>query len=152
MVGYTKIQDGKRIYWLPGVPVDAGEVELEPKNNLEDMISALESVMPANASREMKERARNIIELYTGRRVDATSVLMYAVQKGQFNKYAQRLEDKYEEDIKFMHSDIRFARIDVTAFFLAQFLELGVAKEEDVRSTINLVKKNRAGLVVVPNK
>ena len=113
---YVDAQEGIRIYLLPNVPMDAGEIPAEKGFDLEDAVSKFPEAR--------QEKVRRIGEQYAGRQLDATSILLYAEEKGKFDDYASRLESK-PEDFEFIHPDLMMARTDVNTFFMRPLCRLG---------------------------
>jgi hypothetical protein len=138
---FVPAQDGIRIYLLPNVPMNAGKI---PKEGGFDLEGALES-FPLG----LRERVRKIGIKYQGRQLDATSILLYANERGQFEDYAQRLENK-PKDFEFIHPDLMMARTDVTAFFMKLYADLGIAPKAEAESAERQVRDYGAGVVVMP--
>lgn len=121
-IRYKKAQDGTRLYLLPNVPIDAGEIPTEKGFDLEGVVSKFPE--------ELQDRARRIVEQYSGRQLDAMSILLYAKENGKFDDYAGRLESKLK-DFGCIHPDLMMARTDVSAFFMRLYADLGVAPIEE---------------------
>ena len=138
---YVNAQNGIRIYLLPNVPMDAGEIPVEKGFDLEKAVSKF----PVN----LQERVRRIGQSYNGRQLDATSILLYAHEKDCFEKYASRLENK-PDDFKFIHPDLMQARTDVTAFFMRLYADLGIAPKEEAERSERQLKDYGAGVVILP--
>ena len=138
---YVNAQDGIKLYLLPNVPMDAGEIPVERGFDLEGAVSKF----PEN----VQERVRVIGQSYNGRQLDATSILLYAQEKGCFEEYAKRLEAK-PEDFKFIHSDLMQARTDVTAFFMRMYADLGIASKDEAERSERQLRNYGVGVVVLP--
>ncbi|MEK6875631.1 MAG: hypothetical protein AABX30_03030 [Nanoarchaeota archaeon] len=106
---FISAQDGIRLYLLPNVPMDAGEIPVERGFDLEKTVSKFPE--------SLQKRVRKIGQNYKGRQLDATSILLYAHEKDCFEEYAKRLEEK-PKDFEFIHPDLMQARTDVTSFFM----------------------------------
>jgi len=137
---YVNAQDGIKLYLLPNVPMDAGEIPVERGFDLESAVSKF--------SATVQDRVRRIGQDYNGRQLDATSVLLYAQEKGCFEEYAKRLEAK-PEDFKFIHSDLMQARTDVTAFFMRMYADLGIAPKEEAERSERQLRNYGVGVVVL---
>jgi len=140
-IRYVNAQDGIRLYLLPNVPMDAGEIPAEKGFDLEGAVSKF----PEN----VQDRVRAIGQSYNGRQLDATSILLYAQEKGCFEDYAKRLESK-PEDFKYIHPDLMQARTDVTAFFMRLYADLGIAPKEEADRAERQVRDYGVGVVVLP--
>jgi hypothetical protein len=142
----NRYEDGSkmRIYLLPGVPTDVVSLPIMPDLKKGDLDDFLQGFHPEN-----RKKARNIIESYSGRQIDAASVLRYADEQGKFPEYAKTLEDKMESDIKYVHPDARYARTDFSAFILGLYADLGIAPREEAESMKKQVESYGAGVVVL---
>jgi len=149
MVGYMNLKDGSRVYFLPGVPMNAGKIENEGDISVEDVLPIVKEEIKEDPDGSIEERVTTILEKYNGRLIDASSVLMYALKQGKFDEFAKRLEESYK-DFGHIHPQMMIARTDVTAFFLQMYLDLGTEKQEKVQPTIDFVKKYGPGLIVHP--
>ncbi|MDO8509447.1 MAG: hypothetical protein Q7S27_07265 [Nanoarchaeota archaeon] len=138
---YVNAQNGIKLYLLPNVPLDAGEIPIEKGFDLEMAVSKF----PEN----LKERVRKIGQSYSGRQLDATSILLYAEEKGSFEEYAKRLESK-PKDFEYIHPDLMVARTDVTAFFMRLYADLGVAPKEEAEKSERLLSDYGVGVVMFP--
>jgi len=138
---YVDAQDGIKLYLLPNVPMDAGEIPVERGFDLEGAVSKFPE--------KMQDRVRAIGQGYNGRQLDATSILLYAQEKGCFEDYAKRLESK-PEDFKFIHPDLMQARTDVTAFFMRLYADLGIALKEEAERSERQLRDYGVGVVVLP--
>jgi len=137
---YVKAQDGIRLYLLPNVPMDAGEIPSEKGFDLEGAVSKFPETR--------QERVKKIGEQYIGRQLDTTSILFYAEERGKFDDYAKRLESKLK-DFKFIHQDLMMARTDVTAFFMRLYVDLGVAPVEEAERAERQLRDYGVGVVVL---
>ncbi len=137
---YVQAQDGIRVYLLPNVPMDTGEIPTERNFDLEGAVSKFPE--------EMQERVRRIGEQYVGRQLDATSILLYAEERGKFDDYARRLESK-PNDFEVIHPDLMMARTDVTAFFMRLYADLGVAPVEEVERAERQLEDYGKGVIVL---
>jgi len=142
-IRYVNAQDGIRLYLLPNVPMDAGEIPAEKGFDLEGAVYKF----PEN----VQDRVRAIGQSYNGRQLDATSILLYAQEKGCFEDYAKRLESK-PEDFKYIHPDLMQARTDVTAFFMRLYADLGIAPKEEADRAERQVRDYGVGVVVLPKR
>ena len=140
---YVDAQDGIRLYLLPNVPVDAGEIPVEKGFDLEKAVSTF----PAN----LQERVRKIGQSYNGRQLDATSILLYAQERDCFEEYAKRLEAK-PKDFDFIHPDLMQARTDVTSFFMRLYADLGIAPKEEADRSEKQLRDYGTGVVVLPKR
>jgi hypothetical protein len=140
---YVKAQDGIRLYLLPNVPMDAGEIPTEKGFDLEGAVSKFPE--------EFQDRARRIGEQYSGRQLDAMSILLYAKEKGELDNYAKRLESK-PKDFEFIHPDLMMARTDVSAFFMRAYADLGVAPVEEAERAERQLRDYGVGVVVLPKR
>jgi hypothetical protein len=138
---YVEAQEGIRIYLLPNVPIDAGEIPIEKGFDLERSLD----VFPL----EMRDRARRIGELYAGRQLDTMSILLYAKEQGKFDDYAKKLESK-PRDFDYIHPNLMMARTDVSAFFMRLYADLGVAPQEDAEKAERQLRDYGIGVVVLP--
>ncbi len=137
---YVSAQDGMRVYLLPNVPMNVGKI---PREKGFDLEKALES-FPTN----MRGRVRQIGMKYQGRQLDATSILLYAHERGNFEDYARRLENK-PKDFEFIHPDLMMARTDVTAFFMRLYSDLGIAPRAEAERAERQVRDYGIGVVVI---
>ncbi len=78
-----------------------------------------------------KERATRIVNDYVGQDMNALSVLVYAVERGRFDEFADKLEEHYNESLKYIHPKIR--RLSVVpgarraeAFFIDCYESMGI--------------------------
>lgn len=140
---YVNAQEGIRIYLLPNVPMDAGKIPTEKGFDLEGAVSKFPE--------GLQNRARRIGEQYSGRQLDAMSVLLYAKEKGEFDNYAKRLESK-PEDFESIHPDLMMARTDVTAFFMRLYADLGVAPVEEADRAERQLRDYGVGILVFPKR
>ncbi|MDE1856851.1 MAG: hypothetical protein KGH98_02070 [Candidatus Micrarchaeota archaeon] len=114
-----------RVYLLPNVPVDAGE--LIPRQDLDRQ---KETEILGKFKPEHKETVKDLWSKYEGESLSAVSVLLYAEERGRFDEFAEKLRKEYDRNIIYMHPDIRTSRTDVMAFFNELYAELGVATVE----------------------
>ena len=140
---YVEAQGGIRLYLLPNVPMDAGEIPTEKGFDLEGAVSKFPE--------ELQDRSRRIGEQYSGRQLDAMSILLYAKERGKFDDYAGRLESK-PKDFEFIHPGLMMARTDVTAFFMRLYADLGVAPVEEAERAERQLENYGVGVVVLPRK
>ena len=140
---YVEAQDGIRLYLLPNVPIDAGEIPTEKGFDLEGAVSKFPETR--------QERVRRIGEQYAGRQLDATSILLYAEEREKFDDYAKRLESK-PKDFEFIHPELMMARTDVTAFFMRLYADLGVAPAEEAERAERQLENYGVGVVVLPRR
>jgi len=140
---YVEAQEGIRIYLLPNVPMNAGEIPTEKGFDLKGAVSKFPE--------ELQDRVRRIGEQYSGRQLDAISVLLYAKEEGKFEDYAKRLESK-SRDFEFIHPDLMMARTDVTAFFMRLYADLGVAPVEEAERAERQLENYGVGVVVLPKR
>ncbi|HLC97212.1 MAG TPA: hypothetical protein VJC21_00305 [Candidatus Nanoarchaeia archaeon] len=63
--------------------------------------------LPSEQRDSAKERARNIIEDYKSREIDALSILAYAAEQGRFNEFAKRLEEHHKINLQYVHPEAR---------------------------------------------
>ncbi|MBI2583890.1 MAG: hypothetical protein HYW25_04440 [Candidatus Aenigmarchaeota archaeon] len=120
--------------------MDAGEIPTERGFDLEGAVSEFPEAR--------QERVRRIGEQYAGRQLDATSILLYAEERGEFDKYATRLESRHE-DFEFIHPGLMMARTDVTAFFMRLYADLGVAPAEEAERAERQLRDYGIGVVVL---
>ncbi len=140
---YVNTQDGIKLYLLPNVPMDAGEIPVERGFDLEGAVS--------NFPENVQERVRAIGQSYNGRQLDAISILLYAKERGCFEDYAKRLESK-PKDFEFIHPELMQARTDVTAFFMRLYADLGIAPKEEAERSERQLKDYGVGVVVLPKR
>ena len=140
---YVEAQEGIRLYLLPNVPIDAGEIPTEKGFDLEGAVSKFPETR--------QEKVRRIGEQYAGRQLDAISILLYAEERGKFDDYARRLESK-PKDFEFIHPELMMARTDVTAFFTRLYADLGVAPVEEAERAERQLENYGAGVVVLPRR
>ena len=140
---YVEAQEGIRLYLLPNVPIDAGEIPTEKGFDLEGAVSKFPETR--------QEKVRRIGEQYAGRQLDAISILLYAEERGKFDDYARRLESK-PKDFEFIHPELMMARTDVTAFFMRLYADLGVAPVEEAERAERQLENYGAGVVVLPRR
>lgn len=140
---YVQAQEGIRVYFSPNVPIDAGEIPTEKGFDLEEAVSKFPE--------ELQDRTRRIGEQYSGRQLDATSILLYAKEKGKFDDYAKRLESK-PKDFEFIHPELMMARTDVSAFFMRLYADLGVAPVEEAERAERQLRDYGIGVVVLPRR
>ena len=140
---FVNVQDGIKLYLLPNVPVDAGEIPVERGFDLEKAVSTF----PAN----LQERVRKIGQSYNGRQLDAVFILLYAQERGCFEEYAKRLESK-PKDFDFIHPDLMQARTDVTSFFMRLYVDLGIAPKEEAERSERQLRDYGVGVVVLPKR
>ncbi|MFH1174343.1 MAG: hypothetical protein V1725_04370 [archaeon] len=139
---YVQAQDGIRIYLLPGIPTDAGELFSEKNFDLESALAGFPD--------GKKERARAIGKKYAGRQLDALSVLLYAEEQGTFDEYARTLESK--QDFSSIHPDLMLARTDVTAFFLRLYADLDIAPVAEAERAERQLSEYGVGVVIHPKR
>lgn len=140
---YVRAQGGIRLYLLPNVPMDAGEIPTEKGFDLEGAVSKFPE--------EFRDRVRRIGEQYAGRQLDATSILLYAEERGKFEEYAKKLESK-PKDFEFIHPDLMMARTDVSAFFMRAYADLGVAPVEEAERAERQLENYGVGVVVLSKR
>lgn len=140
-IRYVNAQDGIRIYLLPNVPADAGDIPKENGFNLEKGVLEFPT--------ELRERVRGIGEKYRGRQLDATSILLYAHERKKFDEFAKRLEDK-PHDFEFIHPDLMMARTDVNAFFMRLYADLGISPEQEAVRAERQLRDYGVGVIVLP--
>ena len=78
----------------------------------------------------VRQRATQIVGNYVGRDADVLSVLGYAIQRGSFDEFAQKLEDNYRSDIMYVHPDARRSHPRIDDFFIECYTSLGIEKRE----------------------
>ncbi len=132
-----------RVYLLPGVPMDAGEIPKMP--DVPDLKDTINEMFKS----EHRATAERIGREYSGRQIDALSILKYAEGQGSFNEFAKRLDDEMKGSITYMHPDIRYARTDVTAFFMELYADLGIAPRAEAVKQRKIVDDYGAGLVIL---
>ena len=140
---YVEAQEGIRIYLLPNVPVDAGQISVEKDFDLEAAVKKF--------PKTRQERVRRIGEQYAGRQLDATSVLLYANERGKFEDYAKRLESK-PGDFESIHPELMMARTDVNAFFLRLYADLGIAPVDVAEKAERQLENYGIGVIVLPKR
>jgi hypothetical protein len=145
---YVEAQDGIRVYLLPNVPVDVGEIEVQEDYDEATVNGFMDKV---GFSSEQRERGRRIVGNYRGRQMDTLSVLGYAQEQGRFDEFAQRLEERHTE-WRTVHSDLMYSRTDITAFFLGLYAALGKAPREEATKARELAENYGPGVVVLPKK
>jgi hypothetical protein len=147
---YVNAQDGMRVYLLPMVPIDAGQIPVQEDLNDSKISEYMEELQFTS---EQKERARRIAVDYRGRQIDALSVLGYAKEQGDnmFDTFAEKLEER-KKDFETIHPDLRYARTDIMAFFLGLLADLGKAPVKEAEAMEELVKKYGPGIIVLPKK
>ncbi len=135
-----------RIYILPGVPLGAGDM---PGDRLEvgDALSFLDENLDGGIPEYARQRVKNILASYKGRRMDTMFVLRSAIEKNKFEEYADKLEKTFQ-DFERIPSIMRNARTDISAFFWKLYLELGDAEEEAAASWIDFNNEYGPGLLV----
>lgn len=138
---YVNAQDGIKIYLLPNIPIDAGEIPYEKNFDLERAVREFPE--------ELQDRVRKIGKQYFGRQLDTISILLYAKERGKFDDYAKRLESK-PKDFEFIHPDLMMARTDVTAFFLRLYADLGIAPVEEAEGAERDLGDYGIGIVAFP--
>jgi len=138
---YVNAQDGIRVYLLPNVPMDAGEIPTEKGFDLEGAVSEFPEAK--------QERVRRIGKQYAGRQLDATSILFYAEERGEFDDFARRLESK-PKDFEYIHPELMMARTDVTAFFMQMYVDLGIAPEQEAINAKRFKESYGLGVVIHP--
>ncbi len=143
---YVKAQDGFRIYIPPFSSTDVGVIDTEKNFDLEKAVAKF----PIG----LRARAREIAELYNGRQLDSLSVLFYASEEDKkkgtrdnFDAYAGRLENQAEE-FRDIHPGLMLARIDVNAFFLRCYADLGVVPVEEAEHAERQVRDYGNGVIV----
>jgi len=87
--------------------------------------------LPNEEQAEARKRAIKIVESFVGRDVDAISVLGYAAERGKFKEYAEKLEQHYEENMKYVHPEARRisqipGAVRAERFFLNCYHEMGI--------------------------
>jgi len=149
MTGYVNIDDGRRIYFLPGVPMGAGTIDRDPMT-IDQVLPIVTGEITDDSDGRIEDRVNKILGLYAGRILDVSAVLMYSLEKGRFDEFATRLEEGHKQ---FSHipPPLMLARTDVTAFVLQMYFDLGEAGE-DLPPIIEFDKKYGPGMVVNPNK
>jgi hypothetical protein len=147
---YVNAQNGMRVYILPNVPMNAGDVPIQEDLNESDINGFMEEL---KFTQEQKERARKIVDNYKGRHVDSLSVLGYAKEQGDkmFDTFAGKLEER-KKDFETIHPDLMYARTDVMAFFLGLYADLGKAPVKEAEAMEKLVKDYGPGVIVLPKK
>ncbi len=85
--------------------------------------------------------------MFIGRQLDVTSILLYAEENVEFDRYAMRLEAR-PGYFSFIPPKKRIARTDVTAFILRLYADLGIAPVSEAENAEKLVDEYGAGLVV----
>ena len=145
---YVEAQDGIRVYLLPNVPTDAGEIEVQEDY---DDVTINEFMDKVEFNPDQKERVRKIVANYRGRQMDTLSILGYAQEQGKFDEFAQRLEERHEE-WRTVHPDLMYSRTDVTAFFLGLYGALGKAPREEATKMRELAENYGPGVVVLLKK
>lgn len=140
---YVQAQEGIRVYLLPNVPMDAGEIPTEKGFDLERAVGKF--------PKELQDRTRRIGEQYSGRQLDAISILLYAKERGKFDDYAKRLESK-PNDFEFIHPELMMARTDVNAFFMRLYADLGIAPVEEAERAERQLRDYGIGVVVFPKR
>ncbi len=142
-----------RIYLLPGVPFKAGKIPKDPGKKIpkNEVLEIIVEAAPKEVFTEgIRERAERILGMYEGRLMDAMSVLLYAVRQERFDEISRRLEDGARE-FEHIHPDMRFARTDVTSFFLKLYKDLGIGTGVRQNKEIEFYDRlGRPGLVVYP--
>jgi len=136
-----------RIYLLSsgGVPAYQGSF---PKERLDagEAWEMVKSRIPPEAEPTIESRAHSILRKYQGRQGETMNVLCHSLDQGRFGEFADRLE-QYSE-INRLPPYVRFARTDVTAFFMRLYDDLGVG-DEVTRWWIKFDKRFGAGIVVL---
>jgi hypothetical protein len=147
---YLNTKDGMRVYLLPMVPQDVGDIPVQGDLNDSDIEEHMQKL---NFTPEQKNRARKITNDYRGRQVATLSVLGYAKENGDkmFDSIAVKLEER-KKDIEFIHPDLRYARTDIMAFFLGLYADLGKAPVKEAEAMEKLVKDYGPGVIVIPKK
>jgi hypothetical protein len=147
---YLNAQNGMRVYLLPNVPMDAGEIPVQ-EDLSESKIN--EFMKELKFTQEQSDRARRIVGDYRGRHTDALSVLGYAKEQGDklFDSFATKLEER-KKDFETIHPDLMYARTDVMAFFLGLYADLGKAPVTEAEQMEKLVKEHGPGVIVLPKK
>ena len=140
-VRYVEAQEGTKIYLLPNVPMDAGEIPTEEGFDLEDAVARLHA--------PVQDRGRRIGEQYDGRHLDAMSILLYAQEKERFDEFAARLEAK-PDGFSTVHPGLMMARTDVTAFMMRRYADRGGAPEAEAERAERQVRDYGVGVVVLP--
>jgi len=140
---YVDAQDGIRLYLLPNIPADVGEIPSEKGFNLEGAVKKFPE--------GKREIVRRIGKKYNGRQLDATSILLYAEEQGKFDEYASRLE-KMPKDFEYIHPELMMARTDVSAFFMRLYADLGIAPVEEAEHCERQLEDYGVGVVVLPKK
>jgi hypothetical protein len=147
---YLNAQNGMRVYLLPLVPKDAGDIPVQEDLNESDINGFMEK---RKFTQEQRERARKIVDNYRGRHVDSLSVLGYAKEQGDkmFDSFAGKLE-KRKKDFETINPDLMYARTDVMAFFLGLYADLGKAPVKEAEAMEKLVKEYGPGVIVLTKK
>jgi len=147
---YVNAQDGMRVYLLPMVPVDAGQIPVQEDLDDSEINEYMEEL---KFTPEQRERTRRIAVDYRGRQIDALSVLGYAKEHGDrmFNTFAGKLEER-KKDFETIPPDLRYARTDIMAFFSGLLADLGKAPVKDAEAMEELVKKYGPGVIILPKE
>ena len=132
-----------RIYPLPVVPLNVGDIPVERDFDLDYAVSRF--------PKSLQARVRTIGEGFVGRQQDALSVLLYAKEQKEFDSYAQRLENP-PRSFAFVHPDLMLARTDVTAFFMRLYADLGIARAEQAEEAENQIRSYGIGIRVFPKR
>jgi len=140
---YVNAQNGMKVYLLPCVPIDAGDILTERGFNLEKALSVFPKLK--------QEMVRRIGEKYAGRQLDALSILLYAEKQGKFDDYVRILESKHK-DFEYIPSDLMMARTDVNTFFIRLYADLGIAPKEEAERAERQLRDYGVGVVVIPKK
>ena len=93
---YVNAQDGMRVYLLPMVPQDAGEIPVQKDLKESDINEFMDEL---KFTSEQRKRTREIVGNYRGRQTDALSVLGYAREQGDkmFDSFAGKLEEREKD-------------------------------------------------------
>ena len=147
---YLNAQNGMKVYLLPNVPMDAGDIPIQNDLSDSDINGFMEEL---KFTQEQRERARRIVDNYRGRHVDALSVLGYAKEQGDkmFDTFAGKLEER-KKDFETIHPNLMYARTDVTAFFLGLLADLGKTPVKEAEAMEKLVKEYGPGVIILPKK
>jgi len=144
---YINAQDGMKVYLLPIIPKDVGQIPVQEdldESVVEDYMKEL------GFSLEQTERTRTVLNNYRGRQLDTLSILGYAKEHSDkaFNTFAKELEER-KKDFETIHPDLMYARTDVSAFFMGLYGDLGKVPAEIVKKTTELAENYGPGIVVL---
>lgn len=142
---YVEAQNGIRVYLLPNVPLDAGQIESQEDYDEQTIDKYMDK---KGFNEKQKARVRKIAFSYRGRQMDTLSVLGYAQEQGRFDEIARRLEERHIE-WRTVHPDLMYSRTDVTAFFFGLYADLGKAPKEEAEAMRRLAEDYGPGIVVL---